>query len=92
MIRKLVRLVATLGALAVAAAPGTTVSGPPFTLERAVIGPGGNSTAGNEFLLDATIGQPVAGRMESGAYVLQAGFWSATTPQVAELIFKDGYE
>lgn len=86
------RAITVLLSAAFLTASGPLWSGPPFELEKSVVGAGGNRAAAVNFVLDSSTGQPVAGRMESGAFVLQAGFWAADTPQVSDLIFKDGYE
>lgn len=86
------RAIAVLVTAALATASGPLWSGPPLTLDKSAIVPGGNRSESGDFTLTTSTGQPVAGRMESGAFVLQAGFWAADTPQVSDLIFKDSYE
>lgn len=92
MIRRL-RAITVLVTAALATASAPLWSGPPpFTLEKSAITSGGNASAAADFELTASVGQPLAGRIESGTFVLQAGFWAADTPQVSDLIFKDSYE
>lgn len=50
-----------------------------FALQKAVVGAGGVHSSGGDYTLDATAGQPAAGRTAEDAseQVLHAGFWTA---------------
>ena len=41
---------------------------------------GGGVSSGGDYTLSGTIGQPDAGTMSGGAYLLAGGFWSDWTP------------
>lgn len=47
-----------------------------FTMLKATIDGGGGSSIGGEFRLGATIGQPDAGQMKGGAFMIFGGFWA----------------
>jgi len=49
---------------------------PVVTLQRYVIGGGGGRAEAGGSVLQGTIGQPVVGRVSSGPYELEAGFWA----------------
>jgi hypothetical protein len=49
---------------------------PVVTLQRYVIGGGGGRAEAGGSVLQGTIGQPVVGRVSSGTYELEAGFWA----------------
>ncbi|MEM1080528.1 MAG: hypothetical protein AAGH65_03000 [Pseudomonadota bacterium] len=82
-----------LAALALLAVP-TSIHGVGQTIElnRSVVAAGSEFMAAGNFELEATLGQPVVSRAESGDFVLQAGFWTANTAQVSDLLFQDGFE
>jgi len=44
------------------------------------IGGGGGNSVGGEFDLAGTVGQPDAGRMSGGSYLLEGGFWALLAP------------
>src|SRR4026209_2082968 len=51
-------------------------SGGSFTITKSVIGGGGGQSAGGTFILDGTIGQPIAGASSTGgAFTIISGFW-----------------
>lgn len=50
-------------------------SGGPYTIQRSVIAGGGGSSAGNNFVLQGTIGQGVVGAMGDTDFTLAGGFW-----------------
>ena len=57
-------------------------SGGTFTIEKSVIAGGGGQTTGGQFVLDATIGQHIAGTTSTGStFELGSGYWGggATT-------------
>ena len=58
--------------------------------ERGVIAPGGGRAAGGEYVLDGTLGQPVAGVASGGAFVLESGFHQRDA--VDPGIFENGFE
>jgi len=65
-----------------------------FEIDRYVIAPGGGRAAGDGWILDATLGQPLAGTSQGDAFELRAGFWSASfivEPPV-DVIFNDRFE
>ena len=47
-----------------------------FTLDG-----GGGASAGGQYTLTGTIGQPDAGELAGGSYVLEGGFWPGIVPQ-----------
>ncbi len=65
-----------------------------FTLDQSVIAPGGESSAGGDWTLDATLGQPVAGVAEGDDFVLFSGFWvpDGVEPPQPEVLFSDSFE
>ena len=54
------------------------------TVERHVLGAGGQHLAGATISVDNTLGQPVAGTSSAGAHELCAGFWCAAGDRPAE--------
>ena len=63
-----------------AVAPGLAQSGNGYDLSWSRIAGGGIGPAtGNSFSLDATAGQPDAGKLQGGSFELQGGFWHSTT-------------
>ena len=51
-------------------------SGGQFQIEKSVISAGGGQAVGGQFILDETIGEPVAGTTSSGGgFSLASGFW-----------------
>jgi len=65
-----------LAALASLAGTAQAQSGGQFQIEKSVIAGGGGQTTGGQFILDATIGQPIAGtRSTGGTFELGSGFW-----------------
>ena len=70
-------LITALGVLAVKA---QVASGGTYTLDQAVVGNGGgtSSDAGNNYKVEGTGGQSVAGTFSNtGAYSVRGGFWAA---------------
>jgi hypothetical protein len=65
--------------------------GLPFLISQHVIAGGGVDRARSPcFDLAGTIGQPVVGRTQGGAFTLDAGFWGA--PISTDSIFRTGFE
>jgi hypothetical protein len=65
--------------------------GMPFLISQHVIAGGGIGYAASPcFDLRGTIGQPVAGRTQGGAFTLDAGFWA--TPVSTDSIFRNSFE
>ena len=60
---------------AIAAAPAADIS--PYTIEN-----GGVTSAGGTFVVTGSIGQPNAGEMSGGVFILSGGFWTSTHPFV----------
>lgn len=73
--------------------PTEVSSGGPFTLEREVILPAGNSQGG-DFSMNGVAGQTVAGTITGGTLTLHAGFHTplGTDGPPQESIFSDGFE
>jgi len=63
-----------------------------YSLNKHTIDSGGGISAGGTYRLHGTIGQPDAGRLESGNYVLEGGFWASPSAQIADLLFADDFE
>ncbi len=63
-----------------------------FEINRYTIDSGGGMSAGGEFSLVGTIGQPDANRQVStgAGFALAGGFWASAT--VLDAIFKDSFE
>lgn len=65
-------------------APARAQTGGPYDLHwNTIDGGGGTNAAGGAYELSATIGQPDAGTLSGGAFVLSGGFWSVTLPGAA---------
>ena len=47
-----------------------------FTLPWSVIGSGGMGGTADGYTIHSTLGQPVAGAVDSGSYHLTSGFWT----------------
>ncbi len=47
-----------------------------YTISAWVVAGGGSSSAGGAYNLDGTIGQAAAGRVSSGIYTLDSGYWA----------------
>lgn len=77
--------------LVIAQALAQTSGGGPFENERRVIGGGGGTSAGGDFAVSGTVGQPLARRSEQGRFVVESGYWPAA-PSVSDLLFVDGFE
>ena len=45
-----------------------------------VIGGGGGTSSGSHYILDSTIGQPVAATSSGGPYQVCAGYWCGNVP------------
>jgi hypothetical protein len=64
---------------------GAASSGGDFDLVWFTMDAGGGTSTGGNFALSATIGQPDAGEMDSGALHLQGGFWGVFAKPVYRL-------
>jgi len=54
-------------------------SGGTFNITKSVIAGGGGQTSGGTFVLDGTIGQPLAGTTSGGGtFTVQSGFWTSS--------------
>ncbi len=68
-------------------APTAAQSGGAFSITKSVIAGGGGSSAGGTFVVDGTIGQPIAGTSSSGgSFTAIGGFWNAAPPAVINVI------
>ena len=66
--------------LLLCAASGTAQTGGPYDLHWNTIDGGGTTNAtGGPYVLSATIGQPDAGTLSGGTFVLSGGFWSVAS-------------
>ena len=76
-----------LFSMAVLSSLASAQTGDPYDLTWSTIdGGGGRSTsAGGTYTLEGTIGQPDAGLMSGGPYVLAGGFWPATSWCIVDL-------
>ena len=55
---------------------GNTLAANGYTIGRSVIGGGGQESAGDGFILNGTVGEPVASALNVGAtHGLSSGFW-----------------
>jgi hypothetical protein len=54
---------------------GAGVAFAQFSISRFTVDGGGGDSRGGAFALDGTAGQPDAGRLEGGSFVLSGGFW-----------------
>ena len=63
---------------------GAALAASGFSLPRWVIPGGGGSSAGDSYDLSGSIGQPAAGTLSGGTYVLNGGFWAGGAPPVLE--------
>ena len=69
----LTQVVLTLAAFAASVA---AQSGGTFVIQKSVIAGGGGQTTGGQFIVDATIGQHIAGTTSAGGtFELGSGFW-----------------
>jgi len=62
-------------------------SGNGFDLTWSTIDGGGGTSTGGIFLLQGTIGQPDAGTLLGGSYVLQGGFWGDVQASARTLVY-----
>jgi len=67
------------------AAPTFAQSDGDYHLSWSTIDGGGGRSLGETYTLEGTIGQPDAGLMSGGDYVLAGGFWPATSWCVVDL-------
>ena len=87
----------TLGGSGIPASSGTPLSSGPFEIRRSSVDAGGGiasgSTGGSTFELRSTIGQPDAGTISGGSFVLYGGFWHPL-PDVTrpDPIFRNSFE
>lgn len=66
--------------LLLCAVSGAAQTGGPYDLHWNTIDGGGTTNAtGGAYVLSATIGQPDAGTLSGGSYVLSGGFWSVAS-------------
>lgn len=93
MLRKLVSA-ALLCALLVTALRAEPPSGGDYVINSSTIDNGGGVSAGGDFVLSGTIGQPEANVQASNgsSYQLTGGFWANVATILSYLIFKDGFE
>jgi len=65
-------------------------SGGDIEIVNSTIDNGGGTSAGGEYSLTGTIGQPDANSLNSsgGEFTVAGGFWA----RIVDLIFKDGFE
>jgi hypothetical protein len=91
-LRKAITSTATLLALAAAGLVSAQSSGGDFEIVSSTIDGGGGLSAGGEFSLHGSIGQPEAGPtpLSGGEFTLTGGFWASSTAD--EVIFSDGFE
>jgi len=88
--KRAVALSALLLFLTSTAASAPVAQGGEFKLRRATIDAGGHTSAGANYQLHGTIGQPDAATMSGPDVLLRGGFW---TPRgSSDSIFKDGFE
>lgn len=67
-----------VAALALVATTAWTASGGNYLLDWFTVDGGGTTTStGGSYSLGGTIGQPDAGTLQGGGYMLQGGFWGA---------------
>ena len=57
-----------------------SVRGQTYEIDWYTVDGGGGLSTGGTFTLEGTIGQPDAGTMTGGDYVLAGGFWTGWTP------------
>ncbi len=62
------------------ASPATAQSGDGYDLSWSTIDGGGDTSSGDGCSLTGTVGQPDAGVMTGGSYMLIGGFWSSGIP------------
>lgn len=53
----------------------TVLAADGIEISRHVIGGGGGHSAAGQYVIDATVGQPVVGTVNAAPYKLCAGFW-----------------
>ena len=87
---------AALLILGAASAPAfSQSSGGQFEQLKSTIDGGGGRSAGGQFSITGTLGQPDATpAMTGGTYAVKGGFWTGptTAPPSADLIFSDSFE
>jgi hypothetical protein len=76
MKKRRMALTATL-VLALLAASAVLAAAGDFSIPFWSVDSGGGTSRGGEFVLNGSIGQPDAGRMSGGDYVLQGGVWGS---------------
>ena len=82
-------LVITFGAIVGGAA---YAGGMQITAHAMVTGGGNSASPGGCRRLEATFGEPVAGRSSSGAYTLTSGFQAGTGAHSRDSIFRNGFQ
>jgi len=55
-----------------------------FVLPWSVIGSGGMGGSAGSYTIHSTLGQPVAGAVDGGAYHLTSGFWTEIIESIEE--------
>ena len=60
--------------------------GQDYDLSWFTIDGGGGASSGGDYELVGTIGQPDAGVMQGGPYLLQGGFWSGALPLLPQIV------
>jgi hypothetical protein len=76
-------LLVVMAASAIVAAPDNPGGG--LSIEWWTVDGGGGTSEGGSFALSGTAGQPDAGEMSGGAYVLRGGFWAVDVEVVERL-------
>ena len=64
--------------------PEVTAQERAFTLPWSVIGSGGMGGCAGIYTIHSTLGQPVAGSLDGGAYQLTSGFWTEIIESITE--------
>lgn len=73
------------------AAAQSSPQGDAYTISRSVIANGGGTTSADCYVLVATMGEPVAGIVANGEYVLSTGFLSDIAVR-GDRLFRSGFE
>jgi hypothetical protein len=83
-----------LGLAIASALPAGQPAGGDFVIAKSTADGGGGLSAGGDYVLTGTIGQPDANAQVSTGddFALAGGFWAEITEFVVELIFSDGFE
>lgn len=65
-------------------------SGGPYDLSWSSIDAGAGNASGDVYSLDGTIGQPDAGQLTGGNYVMGGGFWAGGAPNMVGVSLNGG--